>query len=260
MKVMQWVPFTNSHDGDGFTQLMSRKNGTAIFGAWVLIVQVASKCNPRGTLLRSNGKPHDFETLARMTRGESKIFEESIKTLKEIGWIEEFDQISQPAGGCGESAGSPHPTDEEGRKEGTEGTERNGMEEEEWNIFKVWVECLNTPSHKTFSGSMKKAIDFQLESYPEEDLVEAIKLYDQVLGSNSHWYSYKHTFEEFFRKGAQKPSPFTKFLPEMNPLQNFLTKEPQNGPNRQYRSFAQQQDDEHLKILHSLQKSAESRG
>lgn len=117
---MQWVPFSNSHDGDGFTQLISEKNGTALFGAWVLIVQVASKCTPRGTLLRSNGDPHDFDSLARMTRGDKKVFQTSIKVLIKIGWIEEIDAKTPMQ----EGAGSPHPTDEEGK----EGIEGNGIE------------------------------------------------------------------------------------------------------------------------------------
>ena len=48
MKVMRWVPFPNTHDGDGYTQLVSGEEGAAMLGAWVACVQVASKCDPRG--------------------------------------------------------------------------------------------------------------------------------------------------------------------------------------------------------------------
>jgi len=55
LKQMRWVPFPNSHDGDGYTELVEHKNGPAHLGCWVAIVQVASKCDTRGTLLRGGG-------------------------------------------------------------------------------------------------------------------------------------------------------------------------------------------------------------
>lgn len=94
LKNLAWVPFPNSHDGDGFTQLISERDGTALFGAWVLIVQVASKCDPRGTLLRSNGAPHDSASLARMTRGTEKHIRQALITCEEVGWIEEIGSES----------------------------------------------------------------------------------------------------------------------------------------------------------------------
>ena len=99
---MRWVPFKNSFDTDGFVELMDHPHGMAHFGAWVLIVEVASRCKPRGTLIRSNGKdPHTAVSISRITRGEVKAIQEAIPRLIKIGWLEESDSntISQDTAG-----------------------------------------------------------------------------------------------------------------------------------------------------------------
>lgn len=94
LKKLQWVPIPNSHDGDGYTELVEHENGAAHLGAFIAMVQVASKCDPRGTLLRSNEKPHDSASLSRMTRLPKKCFDEVIPRLVSIGWIEEIREIT----------------------------------------------------------------------------------------------------------------------------------------------------------------------
>lgn len=144
MKIMQWVPLKNSHDTDSYTQLMEKKNSMALFGAWVLIVQVASKCHPRGTLVRSNGKPHDCDSLARITRGEAKVFSQALKVLCEIGWIVEIGQKSTIPLGCPESAPScPESAIEEKGREGNR-IEGNRIEERS-KKFKLEVYATDNP-------------------------------------------------------------------------------------------------------------------
>jgi hypothetical protein len=128
MKSMLWVPLPNKHDGDGYTDLLDHTDGPAHYGAWVAIVQVASKCEPRGTLLRDTKKPHDIRSISRMTRFPATVIESAIPRLIEIGWLEQLDlteseltaipqaPAEKPQGG----APIPHPTDY--------GTERNGTE------------------------------------------------------------------------------------------------------------------------------------
>jgi len=109
LKKLDWVPVPNRHDGDGFTELLDHKNGMAHYAAWHLILQVASKCDPRGTLLRDGAGgvriPHDAKSLARITRGDKKAFEEAIPRLISIGWIETYDDPAQipqnPVPACG---------------------------------------------------------------------------------------------------------------------------------------------------------------
>ncbi len=114
LKRMAWVPMPNRHDGDGYTTLLDHPNGAAHFGAWCALVQVASRCDERGTLLRHGAEPHDSGSLARMTRIPESVWLEVLPRLVSIGWINGYE-IPQ------ESAVSPHPA-------AMNGMERNGME------------------------------------------------------------------------------------------------------------------------------------
>ncbi len=88
LKKMDWVPVPTKQDGDGYTELVSHKNGAAHLGAWMAIVQVAAKCDERGTLLRDARRPHDSQSLARISRLPKTVFDEAIPRLVAIGWLE----------------------------------------------------------------------------------------------------------------------------------------------------------------------------
>ena len=103
-KVLNWVPLPNKHDGDGYTELVDHPNGAAHFGAWVVLVQIASKAEPRGTLVRSGDIPHTCASLRRMSKLSEEVFEEVIPRLVAIGWLEvieteELEDSSLPSGG-----------------------------------------------------------------------------------------------------------------------------------------------------------------
>ena len=87
-KHISWVAMPNHHDGNSFLELLDHAAGLAHYGCWVLIVQIASKCQPRGTLISSAGRPHDSRSLARIVRGDPNTFAEAIKRLLAIGWLE----------------------------------------------------------------------------------------------------------------------------------------------------------------------------
>jgi hypothetical protein len=85
---LAWVPIPNKHDGDGYTELIEHEHGASHYGAWCVLIQVASKCRPRGTLIRETGHPHDADSLSRLTRIGAHIFREAIPRFIEIGWLE----------------------------------------------------------------------------------------------------------------------------------------------------------------------------
>lgn len=87
-----WVAVPNSFEGRGFKRLMSRPDGIAIYGAWILILEIASKCPERGELVR-DGTPLTCEDFALMTGGPVEAFRTAIEVLSapEIGWIEVAD-------------------------------------------------------------------------------------------------------------------------------------------------------------------------
>lgn len=93
LKVMTWVPVPTKQDGDGYTQVMDHPQGAAHFGAWIAMLQVAAKCDERGTLTRDgrNGVrvPHDAASLSRLTRIPARILSDAINRLLEIGWLED---------------------------------------------------------------------------------------------------------------------------------------------------------------------------
>ena len=87
-----WVAMPNKHDSFGFRMLLSKPNGVALYGAWVLLVQLASKCEPRGTLVKS-GVVLDIPTMAMLTNAPESILLEMIEAVqsKGIEWIEVRD-------------------------------------------------------------------------------------------------------------------------------------------------------------------------
>jgi hypothetical protein len=87
LKSMTWLSLPTKMDGDGYTQLVEHPNGAAHYGAWIAIVLIASKCDPRGTLVRSSAAPHCSRSLARISRLDPAVFDEALPRLVDIGWL-----------------------------------------------------------------------------------------------------------------------------------------------------------------------------
>jgi hypothetical protein len=130
MKMMTWVAMPVRLDGGGYTLLMEQEDGPQIFGAWCAMIQVAAKCTPRGSFLKSDGKAMDFKAIARITRMPKELIEKAFNTLNgsiesDLDWIEEVSFDSQdcgnPAGDCGNPAGGCSET-------ALHGMEWNGIE------------------------------------------------------------------------------------------------------------------------------------
>lgn len=133
LKRMLWVPIPTSLDGDGYTELLDHKNGTAHYGIWVGCVIVASGCDPRGTLLRGTKKPFCASSLSRVLRMPEPLITEALKRFVSIGWMDTQvydvqDTCDNPAGASHLPATIPHLPALSGM-EGMEG--RNGREGKE---------------------------------------------------------------------------------------------------------------------------------
>lgn len=87
VKDLAWVPVPNKHDGERYSRLMHRKDAAQIFSAWILILQVASRCHPRGSLVRSDGSAHDAESLSIKTRAPQTWFESALPVLADMTWL-----------------------------------------------------------------------------------------------------------------------------------------------------------------------------
>jgi uncharacterized phage protein (TIGR02220 family) len=82
VKELGWVAIPNHHDGENYSAIITHPDGSVIFSAWVLIIQVASRCHPRGTLLRDNKTPHTSVTLSLKTRAPIEWFERALEFLE----------------------------------------------------------------------------------------------------------------------------------------------------------------------------------
>jgi hypothetical protein len=125
LKMLGWVPMPNNHDSVAYSRLMNRKDGPEIFAAWILLVQLASKCSQRGVLRSSDGRPYDAEEIAVKTRAPQKIFVNALPYLCSAGWM-----ICEPplAESPDASADSPDVSADNGRLAGANRIEGKGME------------------------------------------------------------------------------------------------------------------------------------
>jgi len=115
IKNLLWVPVPNKQDGDGYTEIMADKNGAAVLGCWLACLELASRCDPRGTLLRGDGTPHDIPSISRITRVPEPVLRMALPVLINVGWVTTSEN---PAPSCG----NPAPSCIEGK--GIEGNRR----------------------------------------------------------------------------------------------------------------------------------------
>lgn len=101
LRTMRWLPLPMTLDGDGYTLLMERKDGAALYGAFIACLILAGRCDPRGTLVRKVGPPHDAVSISRITRCPvdtvRKMLEMCVDTLQ---WIEIVDVRDCPQEGA----------------------------------------------------------------------------------------------------------------------------------------------------------------
>ncbi len=121
-----WVPIPNRMDNEGYTELVDHPNAAAHLGAWVALLQIASRQKTRGTFPWD--KVDITRVLARISRLPVELFNEVLPRLESIGWIECFEQVEEIPHPV---AGIPHPVAPRAHaRKGTEGnrTEQNRTE------------------------------------------------------------------------------------------------------------------------------------
>lgn len=105
---LKWVLIPIKHDGEHYTRIITSPNGAVIFSAFILMVEVAAKCRPRGWLIKDNREPHTPMSLSMKTRAPIDWFEQSIEyVMKHTDWLlaEDFspkllETVSQVTVGC----------------------------------------------------------------------------------------------------------------------------------------------------------------
>lgn len=87
-RAVSWVPIPNKHDGKSFRRLMQLADGMEIYAAWILLVQVASKCPKRGVLADDDG-PLSAGDVSLKCDAPEHVMEKAMTILSspEIGWL-----------------------------------------------------------------------------------------------------------------------------------------------------------------------------
>ena len=75
------------HDSRGYRKLLRSKNGVSHFACWVTLVQLAARCEVRGTLASGSGVALTYEDFENMTDIPASKFEAAIPVLCDIGWL-----------------------------------------------------------------------------------------------------------------------------------------------------------------------------
>lgn len=114
-----WVPIPNRFDGASYAELVDHPEGPAHYAVFVGCALIASRCDPRGTLLRGGGEPHSDVSLARILRFPPSVVGAALSRLTQVGWIQQVTENGEPI--PQEGAGIP--------QEGAPRTEQKGREQ-----------------------------------------------------------------------------------------------------------------------------------
>ncbi len=82
----RWVTLPNRFDGDKISELIGTC-GEVGYGCWCSLIAVASRCKPRGLLIRKNGHPHDAHSLSRITGLSVKGYNRTFPVAEACGLI-----------------------------------------------------------------------------------------------------------------------------------------------------------------------------
>lgn len=127
---LSWVPFPNKHDGENYTKIMRHPDGAMIFSGFVLMVQIASKCCPRGVLIKGNGEPHNVTSMSLKSQAPDVWFKTSIEYLEtNTDWLisQEFTNERQSNVTSASVERQACATEGKGKKEQKEGKGRERL-------------------------------------------------------------------------------------------------------------------------------------
>ena len=124
LKKTAWVPVPNRMDDLGYIRLVTHPNGASHLGAWIAILEIVSRCDPRGTF------PHQGaeipQALAEISRLPATVFEEVLPRLSQLQWIEYVGEIPQEGAEIPQEGAPRAHAEGNGREQ--KGTEGNGTE------------------------------------------------------------------------------------------------------------------------------------
>lgn len=89
---LSWVRVPTKQDGNGYRRVINHQRAGDLFAAWILIVQIASNCKPRGILVDGD-RPLDADDLSFKSGFSAEAFQLAFDVLTDprIGWLERID-------------------------------------------------------------------------------------------------------------------------------------------------------------------------
>jgi hypothetical protein len=213
MKLMQWLPLPIKLSGVGYSYLMTLKNGPAVFGCFIALLELAGRCEERGVLLRGAGIPHDVATMARAVRMQPALVAETLKicTSFDCLWME-YEEIGENSQQCGQTAGGVRADCGQSALQERTGQDRTGEEKtgeepdaqalppflESWNHF-ASNHGLSQIKELTKSRKAKiKVRKFELEEFNR--ILTAIEKSPFLLGINDR--NWKIDFDWIFENDS----------------------------------------------------------
>lgn len=105
---LNWVAIPTKHDGKGYRRIM--RKDPALYAAWIVLVQVAGKCENRGILADDVG-PLDAADIEDATGCPSSLIEQAFAYLSspEIGWLSVENATSNTVETCDKSGSDVPP-------------------------------------------------------------------------------------------------------------------------------------------------------
>jgi hypothetical protein len=96
-KALCWVSVPNNMASNGYVEMIShfgREEAPAIYGAWIALVLIASKCPARGVLCTSSAVGLSVDRLSFLSHFGSSVFQKLLPWAESVGWLEvlSFDQ------------------------------------------------------------------------------------------------------------------------------------------------------------------------
>ena len=210
---LQWVSLPNRHDGEGYSIIMADERAAEVFTAWILLIQVASKCNPRGSLVRDDGTPMSLRAISLKTRGDLKWFEYAIPKLLEVGWIQPLTSC------CDNGAPERHASDaqvtsgcEEGmeEKEQKEENQKRPMGSDSFTLVEIAIsEIHSSRTPKAFSPAERNTLKELRSRITDEELIADAQAIKQA--KNNGW--------EYFAR--TRPALLSKWEPQAESARSF---------------------------------------
>lgn len=191
LKNLRWIPMPNKHDGLTFKKIASRKDRCEIFTAWILMLQIASKCPVRGQLSADSpgNLPLSPGDMGLKTGFPGEIFEKALQALSDgpDSWIlkENANTVESPET-SGELPGVPPKTSAvlNGR-EGIEG--KVEKEQEGWREFYTVYEKECEAAFDTFASNAEW-MEQRKEFYPNLDIYKTMKkAFIEFWGTKAGW-------------------------------------------------------------------------